>query len=113
MVSADGRLTIEPTEFRAGPAIWRIHNEFDRPLAVVMVAVETDADVERLKAGDAQGFTFGYFAEAQPGPGSRSRVDTEPARYAIYVVEGGEGQTDTGALAPIPSDRLMVVDVRP
>jgi hypothetical protein len=112
-VSADGRLNIDPTEFRAGPATWMIHSEFDRPLSVVMVAVQTDADVERLRAGDAEGFTFGYFAEAQPGTGSRSRFDTEPARYAIYVVEGGEGETDIGVLAPIPHGRLVVVDVRP
>lgn len=111
-VRADGRLTIEPTEFRAGPAIWEITSEFERPLSLVMVAVQTDADVERLRSGDAQGFTFGYFAEAPPGPESRSRFDTEPARYAIYFEEGGEGQADSGVLTPIPSERLVIVEVR-
>lgn len=112
-VDADGRLTIEPTEFRAGSAIWEITSAFDRPLSLVMVAVQTDADVERLKTGDTQGFTFGYFADAQPGQGSRSRFDTATDRYAIYLEEGGEGRTDTGVLAPIPSERLVIVDVRP
>lgn len=112
-VRADGRLTIEPTQFRAGPAIWKIKSEYARPLLLVMVAVQTDADVERLQSGDTQGFGFMVFAEARPGPGSRSRFDTEPARYAIYLQEGGEGQTDTGVLAPIPPERLVIVDVRP
>lgn len=112
-VSADGRLTIEPTEFRAGPAIWEIKSAFDRPLLLVMVAVQTDADVERLQTGDTQGFGFGSFAEARPGPGSRIRIDTEPARYVIYLQEGGEGQTDPEVLAPIPPERLVIVDIRP
>lgn len=110
-VSADGRLTIEPTEFRAGPAIWEIESTFDRPLTLVMVAVQTDADLERLKTGDVQGFEFGYFAEALPGAGSRTRFDTEAARYAIYFEEGGEGQAQPGD--PIPPERLVIVDVRP
>jgi hypothetical protein len=110
-VSASGRLTIEPTEFRAGPAIWEIESTFDGPLTLVMVAIRTDADLERLKTGDPQGFEFRYFAEALPGPGSRTRFDTETAHYAIYFEEGGEGQAQPAG--PIPPERLVIVDVRP
>jgi hypothetical protein len=119
-VSADGRLEIEPTEFRAGQAIWEIASEFDRPLALVMVAVQDDADLERLIAGDRQGFTFEYAAEAVPGPGSRLKLETPPARYAIYVEEGGEAGED-GVIdprnppdpIPIPPKRLVIVAVQP
>jgi len=110
-VRADGRLTIEPAEFRAGPAIWKINNELDRPLSVIMVAVLTDGDLERLRSGDAQGFAFDVFVAAQPGSGFRSRFDTEPARYAIFFQEGGEGQAEH--FGPIPPARLVIVDVRP
>lgn len=110
-ISSDGRLGIEPIEFRAGPAIWEIKSQFDRPISLVMVAVQTDADVARLKAGDQQGFTFGRFADAQPGQQSRNRFDSESARYAIYFVDGGEGEAQPPG--PIPPERLVTVDVLP
>jgi hypothetical protein len=119
MVGADGRLTIDPTEFRAGQAIWEISSEFDRPLALSIVAIATGADLERLKAGAQQGFTFHELALALPGPGSHLKLETDPARYAIYAVEGGEGRDgvidpdDPPSPLPIPPERLVVVDVLP
>ncbi len=118
-VSADGRLTIQPAQFPAGQAIWEITSEFDRPLSLVMVPVRDDADVERLKGGDQQGFEFHVLAEALPGPGSRLKLETQPARYAIYAVDGGEAgdggaiDPDTPDPIPIPPERLVIVDVQP
>jgi hypothetical protein len=118
-VSADGRLTIQPAQFRAGQAIWEITSEFDRPLSLLMVPVQDDADVERLKTGDQQGFEFHGLAEALPGPGTRLKLETEPARYAIYAVVGGEGgeggeiDPDNPDPIPIPPERLVIVDVQP
>jgi hypothetical protein len=114
-VSADGRLTIQPARFRSGQAIWEIKSEFDRPLSLVMVPVVENADVERLKTGDQQGFEFHVLAEAVPGPETRLKLETEPARYAIYAEggEGGEIDPDNPDPIPIPPERLVIVDVQP
>ncbi len=117
-VDSGGRVTIEPMEFRAGQAIWEITSAFDRPLYFVMVAVQTDADLQGLISGDQQGFTFVQFADAQPGQTSRSLFNVEPARYAIYAEDGGEGAEGGGKYPgespdPIPPERLVIVDVRP
>jgi hypothetical protein len=110
-VSADGRLTIEPSQFRAGPAIWQIASELDRLVQLVMVPVGTDADVEEVRSGAVQGATFGYFATVQSRSTSRARFDTAPARYVIFFEdEGGIGGAEP---RPILPERLVIVVARP
>jgi hypothetical protein len=111
VISAEGRLAIEPVEFRAGPATWTITNRLDRRLCLVMVPVASDADVEDVRSGAVQGATFGCFAMAQPGSAARARFDTAAARYVIFFeIEGGDGGAAPGGL--VPPERLVVVTVR-
>lgn len=112
-IRVDGSLSISPGVLHAGSNWYMLSNATDRNLALTMVPVDDDSDVERLLAGDHLGFAFLSFAEASPDQEpTLGRINLEPGRYAVYVDEGGttEGQ-EQGPMPSIQPSSLVLIAI--
>jgi hypothetical protein len=111
-VLEDGSLHVSPGVLRAGPNWYMFSNASDRHVSLVLVPVDDDADVERLLAGDQQGFTFNFVTDAAAGQEpTLGRIQLEPGRFAIYsspLAANEEGGVPSSE--PIDPASLVVID---
>jgi hypothetical protein len=110
-VDTGARLTIDPVSWPTGSLHVRFSNASQQPAGLTFARLEAASDLERLRAGDQQGFGFNAWDYLEAGLTDRlSRLELQPGTYAVIVdptdpaVEDPRGQ-------PIPEESLVVVTI--